>query len=425
MTLASSAPTRAASRRAASAARSSSRRASRAASAAASRLAARGGRALGLAASRCDLGGGRRAALLELRDLLRQPLGAVLRELLELRLERGDALGGAVVARVLLGLGGQRRERGAAAGGALGQRRHRLARGLEPHRDPLVRGAGARGSGCSAPRARRRGPRARARPPRAAARPRAARPRSPRRPARAAATARLGLGQRARRAARAASRASVQRASSAWRSSRSCSSAASAWRLSGRSRVRASRSTSSARSRLSCVRSSLSCARRRRLRCLPSPAASSISSRRSRGLRGHDLRDPALRDDRVHLLAQAGVAEQLEHVGEPAAGAVDAVLAVARAVEPAHDRDLRQRQVDRRVRVVEHDLDLGLGARLHAVRAGEDHVLHRLAADGDRRLLAHRPQHGVGHVRLARAVRARRSPRRRARSRAACGPGTT
>ena len=83
--------------------------------------------------------------------------------------------------------------------------------------------------------------------------------------------------------ARALSRASVQRASSLWRSSRACSSAASAWRLSGRSRVRASRSTSSARSRLSCVRSSLSCARRRRRRCLPRPAASSISSRRSRG----------------------------------------------------------------------------------------------------------------------------------------------
>src|SRR4051812_29227317 len=65
---------------------------------------------------------------------------------------------------------------------------------------------------------------------------------------------------------------------------RSCSSAASAWRLSGLRRVRASRSTSSARSRLSCVRSSLSWARRRRLRCLPSPAASSISIRRSLGL---------------------------------------------------------------------------------------------------------------------------------------------
>ena len=86
------------------------------------------------------------------------------------------------------------------------------------------------------------------------------------------------------RRARTVSRASSHRASTVWRSSRSCSSAASAWRLSGRSRERASRSTSSARSRLSCVRSSLSCARRRRLRCLPRPAASSISSRRSLGL---------------------------------------------------------------------------------------------------------------------------------------------
>ncbi len=80
------------------------------------------------------------------------------------------------------------------------------------------------------------------------------------------------------------SRASAHSASSVWRSSRSCSSAASAWRFRGRSRVRASRSTSRARSKLSCVRASLSCARRRRLRCLPSPAASSISIRRSRAL---------------------------------------------------------------------------------------------------------------------------------------------
>ena len=101
--------------------------------------------------------------------------------------------------------------------------------------------------------------------------------------ARAAATA-ASAAASAEAAARTSSRASDHSASSVWRSSRSCSSAASAWRFKGRSRVRASRSTSSARSRLSCVRASLSCARRRRLRCLPSPAASSISIRRSRGL---------------------------------------------------------------------------------------------------------------------------------------------
>ena len=77
-------------------------------------------------------------------------------------------------------------------------------------------------------------------------------------------------------------------------------------------------------------------------------------------LRGHDLLDPALRDDRVHLLAQPGVAEDLEHVDQAALRPVDAVLALPRAVEPARDRDLARGQVDRAVAVVQHDLDLGL-----------------------------------------------------------------
>src|SRR4029079_13434893 len=84
---------------------------------------------------------GRVATGLQLRHLLREPLGAILRELLELRLEPGDPLGGAPVAGVLLPLGGQRREQGTAAGGTLGQRGDRLARGFEPHPDPLLRGA--------------------------------------------------------------------------------------------------------------------------------------------------------------------------------------------------------------------------------------------------------------------------------------------
>jgi hypothetical protein len=108
-------------------------------------------------------------------------------------------------------------------------------------------------------------------------------------------------------------------------------------------------------------------------------------------LGGHDRLDPALGDDRVHLLAQTGVGEDLEHVDEAALRAVDAVLALPRAVEPPCDRDLARGQVDGPVAVVEHDLHLGLRACLDAVRAGEDDVLHRLAADGQRRLLAHRP----------------------------------
>ena len=141
--------------------------------------------------------------------------------------------------------------------------------------------------------------------------------------------------------------------------------------------------------------------------------------------REHDLLDLALRDDRVHLLAEPGVGQHLEHVDEPAAGAVQAVLALAVAVEPAHDRDLGEVGGQRAVGVVDHDLDLGRARAAHAVAAGEDHVLHRLAADGQRALLAERPEHAVGDVRLARAVRARRSRRRPARTRAWSGSGRT
>ena len=121
---------------------------------------------------------------------------------------------------------------------------------------------------------------------------------------------------------------------------------------------------------------------------------------------GHDRLDAALRDDRVRLLAQTRVGERLDHVAEAATSAVEPVLALAGAIEASHDRDLAERQLDGAVGVVEHDLHLGRAARLHAVSTAEDHILHRLAAHRKRRLLAHRPQHGVGDVRLARAVRA-------------------
>ena len=121
-------------------------------------------------------------------------------------------------------------------------------------------------------------------------------------------------------------------------------------------------------------------------------------------LGGDDRLDPSLRDDRVHLLAEPGVGQHLEHVDQPAARAVEPVLAVAAAIQAADDRDLADGQVDGAVGVVEHELDLGARARLHALAAAEDDVLHRLAADGQRRLLAHRPQDRVGHVGLARSV---------------------
>ena len=119
----------------------------------------------------------------------------------------------------------------------------------------------------------------------------------------------------------------------------------------------------------------------------------------------HDGLHAALRDHRVHLLAQAGVGQDLDHVGQAAAGAVEAVLALAVAAQPAQDRDLREVGVlQPAVAVVDDHLDLGRAGALDAVAAGEDHVLHRLAADRQRALLAQRPQHRVGDVGLARAV---------------------
>jgi nucleoside-diphosphate-sugar epimerase len=60
-----------------------------------------------------------------------------------------------------------------------------------------------------------------------------------------------------------------------------------------------------------------------------------------------DLLDVALADHRVHLAAEVGVGEDLEDVGEPAARAVEAVLALAGAIEAALDRELRERSARR------------------------------------------------------------------------------
>ena len=122
------------------------------------------------------------------------------------------------------------------------------------------------------------------------------------------------------------------------------------------------------------------------------------------GLRGHDRLDPPLRDDGVHLLAQPGVGEHLDHVAQPAAGTVQPVATLPRTVQAPHDRYLAQRQLERPVGVVQHDLHLGGAASLHSPPAAEDHVLHRLAANGQRRLLAQPPEDRVGDVGLARPV---------------------
>ncbi len=115
---------------------------------------------------------------------------------------------------------------------------------------------------------------------------------------------------------------------------------------SGRSRERASRSTSSARSRFCCVRSSFSCARRRRLRCLPSPAASSISSRRSRGLEvTSDSTRPWEMTECISLPSPVSESTSITSTSRQRAPAKP-VLPLAGAIEPPDERDLGHAQAE-------------------------------------------------------------------------------
>ena len=135
-----------------------------------------------------------------------------------------------------------------------------------------------------------------------------------------------------------------------------------------------------------------------------------------------DLLHAALADHGVHLVAEVRVRKHLDHVDEPAPSSVQPILAVAVSVQSAPDRNLRKTQslirprrprtrsggcVGHFLEVVvacEDDFHLGIASRRLAIAAREDHVLHRLAADRQRALLSHRPEHGVGDVGLAAAV---------------------
>ena len=185
-------------------------------------------------------------------------------------------------------------------------------------------------------------------------------------------------------------------------------SAACAWRFSGRSRLRASRSTSSARSRFSWVRSSFSCARRRRLRCLPSPAASSTSSRRSRGFEWTiSSTRPWLITECISRPRFASASTSITSTSRqraPFSRYSPSPLRSSRRLIEISENSLPAAR--RQSELLQHDLDLGVAARRLLLAAREDHVLHGLAADRERALLPERPEHGVGDVRLAAAVRA-------------------
>src|SRR5438045_973035 len=123
-------------------------------------------------------------------------------------------------------------------------------------------------------------------------------------------------------------------------------------------------------------------------------------------LRAEDLLHLALADDRVHTAAEAEIREQLDEVDAAHRRAVDEVLALAAAVQAAHDRELRV--VDRPVAggVVEEQLDLAEIRWIAPGRPREEDVVGLLGAQLGRRQRPRGPDDPVRDVRLARAVRA-------------------
>ncbi len=115
--------------------------------------------------------------------------------------------------------------------------------------------------------------------------------------------------------------------------------------------------------------------------------------------------DLALRHDDMLLATDAGVGQQLLHVEQPAVDPVDRVLAVTAAEQGPGDGDLGEDDREEPGRVVDGERDLGPAQRRPMGAAGEDHVVHLLAAHCAGRLRAEHPADCVDQVRLPRAVR--------------------
>ena len=105
------------------------------------------------------------------------------------------------------------------------------------------------------------------------------------------------------------------------------------------------------------------------------------------------------------LTSDAGVREKFLHVEQSARHTVDRVLAFASAEERAGDGDLGE--LDRQVSggVVNGERHLGATEGRALRGAGEDDVVHLLAAHRRRGLGTEHPGNGVNDVALARPVR--------------------
>ena len=119
---------------------------------------------------------------------------------------------------------------------------------------------------------------------------------------------------------------------------------------------------------------------------------------------GKNLINAALADDGVALLADAGVAEQVDDVLQAAGGAVEVVFAFAVAVDPAGHHHLGKVHVQGAVVVFKDEGNLAVAEGLALLGAVEDHVGHAGAAQGFGGLLPQHPAHRVADVALSRAV---------------------
>ncbi|CAM5576979.1 hypothetical protein SSTU70S_02917 [Stutzerimonas stutzeri] len=120
------------------------------------------------------------------------------------------------------------------------------------------------------------------------------------------------------------------------------------------------------------------------------------------------LGDHSLLDDRVAARAEPGAEKDVGNVAPAAFGAVEEVGVLPVAGNAAADGNFGEGRVlagQAAVGVVEDQLDARLRHRLAGVRAVEDDVRHRLAAQVLRRAFTHHPAHGVDDVGLAAAVR--------------------
>ena len=116
------------------------------------------------------------------------------------------------------------------------------------------------------------------------------------------------------------------------------------------------------------------------------------------------LVDHALADEQEGVVGEVGGVEQVDEVAQPDPLAVEQVLVLARAIQPAAELD--DAVVDRQqaVGVVEDERDVGHAEGRPLLGAGPDDVLG-LARAERAALLAERPAQRVGEVALARAVR--------------------